>query len=220
MSDTNLNTFKKLYLEKDYTGAVKWLEQGRSDFDPEIYHYNLGTVLYKQEKFAEARFHFEKAESLGMYTPALLKNLNAARTQLNVETFESSDHFIDHWYQTGTSVSTDILWSLAFLVILGALALKYLKKAHKGILITLVILGFLPLALKYFYFSQFSYVVALNRQAVFEGPSKIFSQSTSLPIGSKLLIKNSKENWSEVLSPVRASGWIEKRAFKSLTLDL
>ena len=103
---------------------------------------------------------------------------------------------------------------------MAALGLKYFKKAHNALLIALVIIGFLPLALKYFYFNQFSYVVALNPQAVFEGPSKIFSQSTSLPIGSKLLIKNSKKNWAEVLSPVRASGWIEKRAFKSLTLDL
>ena len=218
VSDSGLENFQKLYLEKDYSSAAKWLEANKSSFDAAIYHYNMGTVKFKQELFAQARFHFETASELGMYSPALLKNLNAVQNELSVKSFESSESFLDHWYQSGTNVSIEALWSVALLLILAALALKYFKKASKSILIALVAIGFLPLALKYFYFNDFRYVISLNQQAVFEGPSKIFSHSTSLPIGSKILIEDSKENWAKVISPVRASGWIEKRAFQSLTI--
>ena len=218
MSDTGLDKFQKLYLDKDYFQAMKWLESNKNQFDAGVYNYNLGTVYFKQEKYAEARYHFEQASELGMYTPALLKNLNASRTKLGVKSFESSESFLDYWYQAGSSISIEAVWSFAMIIVLIAIGFKHFKQTSKKLLLSLVLIGFLPLVLKYFYFSSFSYVVSLSPQAVYEGPSKIFAQSNSLPVGSKLLIESSKENWAKVISPIKASGWIEKKDFQSLTI--
>lgn len=213
-----LAEFQKLYLQNDFVGAKKWLESHKSEFSSGVYHYNLGTILFKLSELPSARYHFEMALQSGLYTSATLKNLETVKSELQVREFESPENFLDHWYYNGASISTGSLSSIFFIVIGLGIILNYFKKISKKTFILLIVLGFLPLGIKYFCFRDYSFVIAVESQGVFEGPSKIFSKSSTPPAGSRLIIRDHNEEWVEVVSPVKSAGWIQKKLFKSLHL--
>lgn len=218
MSDEALLKFKKLYLEQDFHEAKKWLSENQDKFDQGVYHYNLGTLEAKKEDFAQARFHFELAHKWGISSNALSKNLNFTKNELGINNFEKAINWKDYWYKAGLGISIDFVWSFFFLLLSIALLGKYFKELRKIFVLSLIVLGITPLLLKYFYFNQFHYVVSLGHGVIYEGPSKVFSVSTEAPKGAKLLVKDQKEGWLEVLAPVKAVGWIEKKQFKSVSL--
>lgn len=216
MSEKALNSFKKLYLQKDYMEAKKWLQSNKDQFEQSVYHYNLGTIHYKLQEFPEARLYFELAMKEGLYTPSLFKNLQQTKNVLKIQEFEKPQTPLDYWYQGGSEVSLIPLACLFFMVSIPVILGKYLKKISLLTGTILMILGALPLALKVFYFNQFQYMIPLTKQNIFEGPSKIFEVTSYPPPGAKLLVKKQEGDWLKVLSPTHGSGWIEKKKFQPL----
>jgi hypothetical protein len=205
----NINqTLKNHYLKQEYAQAAEFLLANQSKLEPGIFHYQLGTVLYKLNDLPKARFHFEQARLLGMSGSEIQNNLNVVKHQLNVvgqEQIESMSSAIPynlyHW-------SNYSYFSFVLLFILLAGILKYYKKS-KYLVITTLLLSLLPAGFWMIKTRQVLLAITKQETAVHEGPSAAFSSVRKLAAGTKIVATKRDGEWYLVDYPENFVGWIK-----------
>lgn len=199
-----------MYQEKNYDEALKLLNQHKSELEPGVYHFNLGTILLKKEQFAFGRYHLELAIKNGFYTTESLKNLNSSKELLNVIQFEETNF----WERTSQVLYT-APWDFYLfftLLTLGATLLFWKKLSSKFSKIALIIIAVVPLSFPLIFINNQFAIVTQKEQPIFEGPSEVFDQSNELPIGLKVLVKDNNDGWYKIITPERFSGWVKKNS--------
>ncbi|RPJ75872.1 MAG: SH3 domain-containing protein [Alphaproteobacteria bacterium] len=204
-------SFEKLYLKKDYKGAVNYLLQNKQRFDSGIFHYNLGTVYSKIGDQPTARFHLEKAIKEGHINSSSLNNLTYVRNQLQVDDLSTSSNFPDQFMNYSLAIPPAVYLSISLLFLLLGISLikskKLIKKTSIAIFILLIVL---PVSFSNLYLDKINYAVAFKDVPLYEGPSKIFSEKGKVKAGSKIILGEFKEGWFYVKFPISLTGWINK----------
>lgn len=216
MKNNNIIDIKKsldsLYLKKDYKTLIDSLLKHRDDFDPGLFHFNLGTVYAKKNEFAYARYNLEMAQKLGQIDSKSLNNLNYVKHNLNVQDISNSRVILDQAFSVGASIPSQLYYSMS-LILVVLLVILWTKNLLKSRVTTLVYscLSLIPAAIAFFYISQFNYAVNLKTIDLFEGPSKVYEVKRKIDAGSKFLLGEIRGGWYFIDKPLSLSGWIEKK---------
>lgn len=203
-----LTTLQEYYINKKYDLAVDYMTQNKQEFSREIYHYNMGTILAKKNDFALARYHLEKARNLGFKGSLAKNNLEyvVEKLSLSPPSLSFRDQFVD--VATSTPVSQYLSVSLVLLLVVLILHIRKMLSWKKTAIF--VLLSYTPLLLKFGFFSSSYRAISLDEINVYEGPSKIFVQTKTIPPGEKFILGQQKNSWYYVRSPSIFSGWIKK----------
>lgn len=216
MADFNTNEILKsleaLYLQKNYEEATSLLIKNRSDLDPGLFHYNLGTVYAKWGNLAAGRYHLEKSIKTGFVNSASLNNSQYVKEQLAVDDLGSSQKYSDQWMNTTLGLPVSLFVSFALVMAIVALALKkYGDKIKNWGVACLIVLGVAPLLYKVGYLGKVNYAILLEEGVLREGPSRIFDQKAALNPGTKVIITKYDNGWYFISNPVHLSGWVERK---------
>jgi hypothetical protein len=200
-----LKNFQENYQAKNFGQAIEVLEKNSKDFDPVIWHYNMGSSYAQLGVWADARYHFLKAERLGLSTEMLRQSKLFVETKLEVDKWEKSLTASD-FLIAGTRILGE--GPLITLSLMGFLILAFVYKKMKStstyLLAVIVLFLTLNIAIKYMPFK-----FTLTSMPIFEGPSKIFVPRTEIPAGI-IILSLSEEGWEHVIYPSRYEGWIKK----------
>ncbi len=180
----------------------------KESFEPGVFHYNLGTVLFKEGEFSASRYHLEKALSKGFYNSDIEHNLFAVKAKLNTEILEkpvsSEGMIVQHLANT----SIDIVF---FVALTTTLILFFFKKHfHQFLLALLLLLSFLPFLSKIYIENSLIKAVSLTKIDIKEGPSDIFEKSSELPEGIRVIMSKQKGEWFYIRYPSQFSGWVKR----------
>ncbi len=208
-----LKTFQEHYLHKDFNEALKVLENNKSGIDPITWHYNMATLSAEMNQWAEARFHILLAEKLGMRSAFLDQNKKLIETKLDVQRLESPLTATDYFIKVGLIGAQGPLMTLALISLIFCLI--WIRKAKK-ISSALVSVGLvlLPLLLSW-WISSWPFKMVMQKKAIYDGPSTIFTTNSEIPSGV-VLITSKKGIWEKIIYPSRFEGWIKSDGLKRL----
>lgn len=203
-----LKSLEQIYLKKDYGQVEKDLISLQKEIDPSLFHYNLGTIYFKKENLPLARYHLEKAWSLGFRDHRLSHNLKATKEALSVE--EESSVSYDVLLLKTQEAPWEFFYLLSSIVILFFLVvLRFRKKKIKFLLTVAVLLAFSPLIFKFIINKKYEVGIVLEKVNVYEGASALFPINGTLPLGTKIMYKKGSD-WSFICYPKSFAGWIKK----------
>jgi hypothetical protein len=196
-----------LYVEGKYDEALAWLKDNKSDLSSELFHFNFGTILFKKNELAGARFHFEKAKKLGLHNSELKHNLSATKNLVQAQTKEQTS-FIEQLGYSSTDIPGDYYFTAIFGCLLaGILMFKALKSKLAFILMALLSLSIFTFKLSYV--DNKLQAVTLKETAVHEGPSEVFSSANMAPGGIKIIYSKKYQDWLFVVYPEYLTGWVK-----------
>lgn len=186
---------------------MAWLKDHKSDLSSELFHFNYGTILFKKNELAGARFHLEKAKKLGLYNSEIKHNLNATKNLVLTETKEQTS-FIEKIGYSSTDIPTDYYFTAIFgCLLLGIVLFKAFKS--KLALIIMAAISLSVLTFKLSYVDNKLLAVTLKETAVHEGPSEVFSSANMAPGGIKIIYNKKYQDWIFVVYPESLTGWVK-----------
>ncbi len=204
-------SLEALYLKGDYQEAQKVLLANKDQFEPGVFHYNLGTTLMKMGNFAAGRYHLEKALKNGYVDTKVLHNLSVAKGHLGVSDIESSKKPLDMLLSISLDIPFSLYLSLTLFFALFVILLYKLKKIVKSyVLVGALILSLLPVLYSLFFIGQYNYAVALSDTPLREGPSQIYGEISKVKAGSKFIVGEMQDGWYYIQSPNFLAGWVKK----------
>jgi len=206
-----LNTAKKFYLNGDYESAKSTILEGKSQLDPGLFHYNLGSIFLKMGKLGPARYNLEKAKQEGFSYPMLWKNLDFVKAQSQVMDPTKARTTQEVFLGKTLDLSTSLVAIFSLLVTITLLFLVRRKQIRIAYAVgVFLMMAFLPLAGKIYINESYNYAIALETARVYEGPSKIYPDYGELGEGSRVIVNRFHDNWYFIVSPKELSGWIER----------
>lgn len=216
MADNNTNEILKslesLYLKRNYEEASTLLIKNRSDFNPGLFHYNLGTVYTKWGNLAAGRYHLEKSIKSGFVNSASINNVQYVKEKLAVDDLGESKDAYDQWMDSALGLPLGLFISFALLMCLLVAGMKkFGKEVSRYALAGLLIIGLAPLTYKLTYLNKVNYAILLEEGVLREGPSRIFDQKAALNAGTKVIITKYDNGWYFISNPVHLSGWVERK---------
>lgn len=209
-----LTTLGDFLAKKDYAGAEKfWLTQ--SDiFTDSSYWHNLGVIYKLQNKLPHARFAFEKANHLSVYSSATLDELALVEEKLGV-TETSADPSIG---ELVTSLGPYKLSGLCVLLSLMGLAFLHKKLSLLHKFVTLVI-AFIPLLCGLYFFHSTVAFVTIRPVELYSGASQLYASGKTVPEGVRL-VGVVKGDWIAVHSQSGDVFWLKAQDVKGQSLFL
>jgi hypothetical protein len=201
-----LKTFENFYVAKDYPNALLTLKEHKSELEPGVWHYNMGTVSAQMQRLGEARYHLLMASKSGFNNKELNQNLSLVEQKLDIKRLEQPLDTKDYIIKGSLLAQQGFLTFLSFAILLmGLWILK--KKADFRKIVLFLVLVLAPIALN-FWISSWPKAVATAAQPVNDGPSVIFGTTGELPPGVLIVLKGEGE-WREIIYPSRFKGWIK-----------
>lgn len=176
--------------------------------EPALFHYQLGTVLYKLNDLAKARYHFEQSQMLGMSGSEVQNNLSVLKHQLNVTGHEQVESVTGSFTYNLYHWSNYSFLSLVVFFILVAGVLKYYKKS-KYLVLYFLLLGLLPASFWILKARKVVLAVTKAETSVHEGPSAAFASVRKLGAGTKIISTKRDGDWCLVDYPENFVGWIK-----------
>ncbi len=194
--------------KRDFDGALNQWQGVKGQVDGFTYWYNLGTLQTLRENYVEARFSFEKARYLTLYSDATEQQLQVVLTKLSVDTPMSAMAIGPRLTQALVFLGPMKIWFLALLVALG-LFLSIKKAWSKKLQRNVLGLAAIPLVVvAWFHLSTVAFV-ALKPIEMYEGPSKVFAGGRLLPAGARILGWH-EGDWIKIHDEAGEPAWLSK----------
>jgi tetratricopeptide (TPR) repeat protein len=211
MTKSSDQSFEKLYLEKDYKGAVDYLLKNKQLFNSGIFHYNLGTTYAKLGELSTARYHFEKSIQEGYVNSSSLNNLNYIKIKLGVDDITTSTALADQTMNIVTSLPIQVYSLMTLSLLLFAVILLKLNQLQSKIkMISVFAIVPIPVVFYSLYVFHLHPAIAFKEIPLLEGPSKIFPEKGKVKAGSKIIVSDYKDGWYFVKNPESLVGWVSK----------
>lgn len=207
-----LKQFKSYYESKDYDKALEVLGELKSDMDPSLYEYNLGTVYFAKGDFLAARKSFQFAKENGFQTNESVYGLKTTKQELGVEQLEIESTFFE---KVETLALTSSLESYVLITLIIVIIALY-RRVNIFIRWTFLLCSILPLAFFYSEVSKHTRHIATQDISVLEGPSRMFEEVQLLPKGMVFIVKDRVDGWLKVTLPQSHAGWIKKSGSEKL----
>lgn len=217
MENTNINgilkTLREHYLSKDYAAATKHLIKHKTDLDPGLFHYNLGTVHSKSGNLAAGRYHLEKALKHNFINTKILNNINFVEKNLNVSDLSNSKNISDRTIDMSLRYSAEAYFGISLICLL-AVMICFKKKILQNVILAccLAFLALAPIGIQQLYLKKINYAILLEDTDVREGPSAVFTSKTSLQAGSKVVVGEFESGWVYIKYPIELAGWLKRSA--------
>lgn len=208
-----MKTFGEYYAQKDFAKAEEILQQHRKDIPEGLWHFNLGTVKAKTQEWAQARYHFMRAQREGISQEKTQQNLLFVETQLDSSRLEAPVSTSDYLVKAGLMASGGALMTLSLIIlVLGLWVLRKTKDYRAACLYAVLIT--LPFVLNW-WISSWPQAIVTESQRVSEGPSAIFPARIEIPAGT-LVVGQRRGEWWKVIYPSRYQGWIKTEVLQDL----
>jgi tetratricopeptide (TPR) repeat protein len=228
------NLFKEantLYAESNFFEAEQnyrqILDAGYSA--PELY-YNLANACYRQQKYTDAIYYYEKAALLKPRDKDIRHNLEFAKLSIHKQIQETSDLFFVRIYKNIVNSCSADCWakiSIAAFIISLALILFYLfsrVRRQKIISFTFATVFLAGSLISFIFSSKRLNLETGNSQAIIyteavplrSSPNETATILIRISAGHKVGIQEYSGDWAEVELGNGQIGWLEKEAFKVL----
>lgn len=194
--------------KRDFDGALNQWQGVKNQVDGFTYWYNLGTLQTLRENYVDARFSFEKARYLTLYSDATEHQLQRVLTKLSVDTPLSAMALGPRLTQGLVFLGPMKLWFIALLLTFG-LILSIKKAWSKNFQRRMLVLAVIPpLIVGWFHWNTIAFV-ALKPIELYEGPSKIFAGGRLLPAGVRILGWD-EGAWIKIHDEAGEPAWLSK----------
>jgi hypothetical protein len=174
-----------------------------------LFHYNLGTLQVKLGNYALGRYHLEKAINQGFANEKSYKNLTVSKNLLKQNGMVDVNHWSTEIKFRFLSGPSDLILTFSLLLVLLGIFISRKRMNLKKVILALS-MGLLPYLYGVYLLNSTNIGITLGEVVVYEGPSKIFPSSGSIPAGSKLILSSIKDDWFFIKGPEGYVGWIEK----------
>ncbi len=210
-SKPNIKSLESLYLEKDFEGAKNYILKHRDQFDSGQFHYNLGTLHAKLGDYAVARFHLEKAVKEGYVGTNGVYNRFVVKSILKTNDVGNSPLFWDRFLTQSKELPVGAFLGMTLLLVLivGVLV-RFKLIVKKAIIIPLILLTIVPVGFHYFYLDKIEVAISLKDIQLREGPSKIYSETSTIKAGAKVITGERSGEWIFIKAPLKFAGWAHR----------
>jgi len=214
-----------LYTKADYTSAAKQYETILSNqgVAPELY-FNLGNAYYKSNEIGRSILNYERALRLSPSYDDARFNLELAQTNVIDNSMQSSTFFLSRWIQNFIKMLTSNQWLgisvtlfvltliLIFLFIFGST--HFIRKLSFQVAVSLLLV-----CLASFIFSGIrkdqlvnhrEAIVMVGVVTVKSSPDKSGTDLFQLHEGTKVKVKSTLGNWTEIKLGNGNVGWVEQ----------
>ncbi|NEV92811.1 tetratricopeptide repeat protein [Psychroflexus sp. YR1-1] len=195
----------------------------------EVY-FNLGNAYFKQNKLANAIYHYEKALQYDPADPEIKENLEIARTQTVDKVAEGPESQFSAFMYTVTHTLKLNTWawvSLVFSILFGVWMVFYFRSANakgkrKNFSLALIFLAFALGSLLLGRFqsqlqNERSYAIIFENQLpVYGEPNPRSDVNFELNAGTKVKLGSSFRDYTEIELSDGSKGWVKTTAFKEL----
>jgi hypothetical protein len=206
-----LKSLEELYLAKEYGAARKLLLESRDKLEPDLFHYNIGTIDAKNGEWGISRFHLEKALKSGFFDLRADHNLEYVKGKLQLQGLSSSVKLQDRLLDKAMSVNPALFHTTSLILILLLLLFikrKIIKRAF--VIILWLTISIVPVVAERLFLANISSAIVLQAAPRYEGPSAIFDKLSKISVGSKIIIREHDETWALVLAPYGLVGWVKR----------
>lgn len=220
-----------LYAESNFFEAEQnyrqILETGYSA--PELY-YNLANACYRQQKFTDAIYYYEKAALLKPRDKDIRHNLEFAKLSIHKQIKETPDLFFIRIYKNMVNSCSADCWAkislIAFVITLTLVLLYLFTRVRRQKIISF------SFAALFLTGSLVSFIFSNKRLKLETGDSQAIVYTEAVPLrsspnetatilirisaGHKVEIQDYSGDWAEVELGNGQVGWLPKDAFKVL----
>lgn len=211
------------FTKEDYTKAIELYESilNKNGESAAIY-YNLGNAYYKADKIAPAVLNYERALLLDPGDTDIRFNLQMAK-QKTVDKIEPLDEFfLIKWFDSAQNMAAPDSWAklalVSYILLIGCLVLFFFsRRIHLKKLgfYASVILLFIVIFANIFASNQKKELVNRNSAIVFvptvtvkSSPNQSGNDLFILHEGTKVFIKSTLGDWSEIMLEDGNVGWM------------
>lgn len=207
--------YKSLFEDGKYKDAIDHLKEYEKNFDPSIFHYNLGVNYALVNELPLSRYHLEKAEALGFKSIKTMESLEKVKEELGVVGVETKSSFseqvtsfaLDSSIATGANIS--LLLLLFFLIKFKSIKNYWLR----GVI---AIFCTFPFVGQFYIKNNYTQAIAIEKLDVLRGPSAIFEQTQEIVPGMSFILSKKIEGWIYIYSPQSHSGWVKNKGYRKL----
>jgi hypothetical protein len=208
-----LKTFQESYLKKDYPNALEILRKNPSLFSPDLWNFDVGTILAQLNDFPLARYHLLRAQSLGFDAHQVHNNLQLVEEKLELQRWEKPTTVSDYLVRGSLIAAQGWLSTLALLgLILGLVSFR--RGFSAGRVLGMLLFVLIPLGFNWG-IERFPKYILLRPAPLFDGPSVIFGSQGEVPAGVMVIGEEAGE-WQRVIFPSRFAGWIKRQNLQRL----
>ena len=222
---SGLETANKLYEEGKYPEAITaykvLIAEGNKSAEA---LYNLGNAYFKEQKVGYAVLNYERARKIAPRDVDIKYNLDFAKSFVKESAVEDqASKLLSGVYYFLTLNELCVLLSAAFLSLLGLLFVRmYLKNeltywlTFSFSILFLVLLVFSSARILEEENTKAAIIVSASVEAR-SAPIESNPASFTIPVGKKVLILNTRNEWIEVLlKSENIKGWIKKDALSEI----
>jgi len=198
--------------KKQYDEALDLLAKSQAELSADSYFYNKGLIFEKKNNLIEARFNYEKAQSLGLKDKKLDQNLGRVYENLGVSYLEEAQSFEHYFIQSSLEIPASFaLFSFLLILVSCAYLGRSLRKITRVLLLMILVIPFICGAYIRF---NYGYALANGDVALRLGPSRSMERIIDLPSGLKVIVKKkTQRGWTEVYFPEDFKGWVQNNQF-------
>ncbi len=220
----------KAYSEGDYKQAIALYEAMAQEGESDALYYNLGNAYYKNNQIGKAILNYERALRQNTSNDDAEFNLMLTNSKIQDKIDPVEVFFLTQWWRNLRSACSSNAWAwtsivLFVLMLLGILG--YAFSPYKWLRKTAFYLAFLFCALSITTFTfarqQKNYLEQRAEAIVMEGSVTVKSSpdesGTDLFViheGTKVYIKSSLNEWSEISLADGNVGWVRKSAIEQI----
>jgi hypothetical protein len=203
-----LKSLQSFVTDKKFSEAHEFIDLNLQKFDLPVYHYNKALIYFNAEDYAMARSHGELAEKMGFASPVVSKLIQTSKNNLGIMSIEKDNGFYEKLNQ-GIYQNNIDFYAYISLVLL-VVWVSFLKRMHNHLVrIVVLIVSFVPVFGYYTHFNQFQDIILTGETSVYEGASQKFNLVSELPLGVKLKVKLSQNEWNYIQFPSHLRGWFK-----------
>lgn len=227
--DAAIKEAETAYTKEDYSKAIE-LYEGilKSTGESSEIFYNLGNAYYKAGKVAPAILNYERALLLDPGDADIRFNLQMARLK-SVDKIEPvGDFFLYRWFETIQNMGAADSWAqlgiVCFILFIGCLILfffskwVYLKKIgfYVGLLLLVIVIfaNIFGMHQKSELVNRTGAIVFVPTVTIKSSPDASGTDLFVLHEGTKVYVKSTLGEWSEIVLEDGNVGWIPSKDMK------
>lgn len=217
------------YEAGSYREAARQFEALIKNGEPKAaMYYNLANAYYKQGSIPQAILNYEKALQLQPSLKDAKYNLKLANTQLEDPIEAVPPFFLTQWWNGSVLAFSANQWTTIALIVfwltIGLVMLRWLMpqnaklKPSIGALSIALLLSLLFFALAYSrsnWSPSGEYAIILTDTDIKPGPDASATLG-DVPKGTKILLKDTIDDWYLVELPDKQEGWVDSAYFEKI----
>lgn len=229
--DSAIKEAEEAYTKEDYNKAIELYENIlKSNGESAAIYYNLGNAYYKADKIASAILNYERALILEPGDGDIRFNLQIARQKTvdNIEPIE--DFFLTRWFDTVRNLGAADSWAklgiVCFILFIGCLILFFFSKwlrlkkigFYAGILLLVLVIfaNIFAKKQKDELVNRMHAIVFSPTVTVKSSPDASGTDLFILHEGTKVLIKSTLGDWSEIQLEDGNIGWMPSKDIEKI----